>query len=62
MDIRPSLAFPKGGAVHRFVFALRGWARRDFVWGLLIVPLLLVMLIHGLSEANFRGWSNESAG
>lgn len=59
MDTRPSQAFRKGGAIHRFVLSLLGWARRDFAWGLLIIPLLLVMLVHGLSEANFQGWQDS---
>ena len=59
MDTRPLQAFQKGGAIHRLGFALLGWARRDFIWGLLIIPILLVILIHGLSDANFRGWQDS---
>ncbi len=59
MDTRPLQAFQNGGAVHRFGTSLLGWARRDFLWGLMIVPLLLVLLIYWLSEANFQGWQDS---
>ncbi len=59
MITRPLNVFQKGGGIHRFVSSLRDWARRDFVWGLMIVPLLLVLLIYVLSEANFRGWQDS---
>lgn len=56
-----SRAFPKGSAIHRFVDSLLGWVRRDFIWGLLIIPVLLTALIYGLSAANFQGWRDSGA-
>jgi hypothetical protein len=43
-------------SIFHFLSSLLGWARRDFLWGLLIVPVLYVVLIYALSEANFQGW------
>ena len=59
MDTRPLQVFQTGGALHRFGLALLAWARRDFIWGLMILPLLLVVLVHALSEANFQGWQDS---
>ena len=42
-----------------FLSSLLGWARCDFLWGLLIVPVLYVVLVYFLSEANFQGWSES---
>ncbi len=34
------------------------WARRDFLWVLLIVPVPFAALVYGLSEADVLGWRN----
>ena len=44
-----------------FLSSLHGWARRDFIRGLLVIPLLLIVLVYTLSAANFQGWGNQSA-
>ncbi len=46
-------------AIRRFLFSLPGWVRRDFAWGLLICPVLLVAVVYHLSATNFRGWSDS---
>ena len=43
-------------SIISFLSSLPGWARRDFLWGLLIVPVLFVVLVYYLSETNFQGW------
>ena len=48
-----------GQAVRRFLAAMLKWVRRDFVWGLLVVPVLFVALIYSLCDANFLGWSDS---
>jgi len=47
-----------GRAIRSFLFSLPGWVRRDFKWGLLIVPVLSSVLVHRLSAANFMGWGD----
>jgi hypothetical protein len=37
-----------------------GWVRRDFKWGLLIMPILLSALVYRLSVADFQGWGDHS--
>ena len=37
------------------------WARRDFLWALLIVPVPFAALVYGISEANVLGWRNPHA-
>ena len=37
------------------------WARRDFLWALLIVPVPFASLVYGLSEADVLGWRNPHA-
>lgn len=54
-----SWAIQNGQAIRRFLFSLPGWVRRDFAWGLLICPVLLVAMIYHLSAADFRGWSDS---
>ena len=49
-----------GQAVGRFLAAVLRWVRRDFVWGLLVVPLLFVALVYNLCAANFLGWGDSS--
>ena len=56
-----SWIFQAAQAIPGFLHDLLRWARRDFAWYLLIVPVLLVVLIHGASAANFRGWGDSGA-
>ena len=49
-----------GRAIHIFLISLLRWVRRDFIWGLLIVPFLLIAAVYLLSEADFLGWSDRS--
>jgi hypothetical protein len=39
---------------------MRGWAGRDFIWGLLTIPILLMVIVYYLSATNFHGWGNQS--
>jgi hypothetical protein len=48
-----------GQAVGRFLAAVLRWVRREFIWGLLVVPLLFVVLVYSLCAANFLGWSDS---
>ena len=48
-----------GRAATGFLGDLLAWARRDFIWFLLIVPVLLVVLVYRLSAANFLGWGDS---
>ena len=48
-----------GHAVGRFLAAVLRWVRRDFIWGLLVVPVLFVALVYSLCDANFLGWSDS---
>jgi hypothetical protein len=50
----------KGRAIRSFLSSMLGWVRRDFKWGLLIVPILLSALVYRLSAANFQGWGDHS--
>ncbi len=50
----------KGRTIRSFLFSTLGWVRRDFKWGLLIVPILLSALVYSLSAANFQGWGDHS--
>ncbi len=54
-----SWAIACGNAFRRFLLALPGWARREFVWGLLLVPVALAVLVYRLSAANFQGWADS---
>ena len=47
-------------ATLEFLSSLRGWARRDFIWGLLVVPILFIALVYYLSQANFLGWADRN--
>ena len=47
-----------GRAIRSFLFSLPGWGRRDFKWGLLIIPVLSSVLVYRLSAANFMGWGD----
>jgi|GEM_PF-4427111 len=46
-------------AVGRFLTAVLKWARRDFIWGLLVVPVLFIVLVYSLCDANFLGWGDS---
>ena len=35
------------------------WVRRDFIWYLLIVPVLLVAAVYQVSAANYLGWGDS---
>jgi hypothetical protein len=48
-----------GQAVGRFLAAVLRWVRRDFIWGLLVVPVLFTALVYSLCDANFLGWSDS---
>jgi hypothetical protein len=48
-----------GQAVGRFLAAVLRWVRRDFIWGLLVVPLLFGVLVYSLCAADFLGWSDS---
>jgi hypothetical protein len=50
----------KGRTIRSFLSSILGWVRRDFKWGLLIVPILLSALVYSLSAANFQGWGDHS--
>ena len=58
----PSISKPVkiGQAVGRFFVTMLRWARRDFIWGLLVVPILFVPLVYSLCAANFLGWGDSS--
>jgi hypothetical protein len=43
-----------------FAVSLPGWARQNYVWGLLIVPCLFVVLMYYISGNNIFGWQNSS--
>jgi hypothetical protein len=44
---------------RRFPAAVLKWAQREFIWGLLIVPVLFVALVYSLCDANFLGWRDS---
>ncbi len=47
-------------AIRSFLNSLLGWVRRDFKWGLLIIPVLSSVLVYSLSAANFLEWGDHS--
>ncbi len=49
-----------GQAAAGFLRSLLAWAHRDFIWYLLIVPVLLIAAVYQLSAANFLGWGDSS--
>jgi hypothetical protein len=49
-----------GRAIRSFLFSLLDWARRDFMWGLLIIPILSSVVVYSLSAADFMGWGDHS--
>ena len=48
-----------GRAGGRFLADVLKWARRDFIWGLLLIPVIYVALVYFLSDADFLGWSDS---
>ena len=46
--------------IRSFLSSVLGWARRDFLWALMIVPVLFVGLIYHLSAADFAGWADRN--
>jgi hypothetical protein len=48
-----------GRAGRHFPASALKWARSDFIWGLLFVPVLFVALVFSLCDANFLGWSDS---
>jgi hypothetical protein len=48
-----------GRAGRGFPAAVLKWVRRDFIWGLIVLPVPYVAIIYWLSDANFRGWSDS---
>ena len=55
-----SIVLQKGRDIHSFLYSLFGWIRRNFIWSLLIIPILLSVLVYYLSEANFQGWGDKT--
>jgi len=55
-----SKAVKIGQAVRRFLVAVLRWACRDFIWGLLVVPIFFVALVYSLCAANVLGWGDSS--
>jgi len=49
-----------GRALRSFLSSMLGWVVRDFIWGLLIIPILLIVLVYSLSAVNFQGWADHS--
>jgi hypothetical protein len=60
MDSLNSGRLQKGRTIRSFLSSMLGWVRRDFKWGLLIVPILYIVLVYSLSEADFQGWGDHS--
>ena len=60
MDSLNSGPLQKGRTIRSFLSSMLGWVRRDFKWGLLIVPILYIVLVYSLSEADFQGWGDHS--
>jgi hypothetical protein len=60
MDSLNSGRLQKGRTIRSFLSSMLGWVRRDFKWVLLIVPLLYIVLVYSLSEADFQGWGDHS--
>lgn len=45
-------------ALYSFVAALPKWARSNFYWSLLIIPLVFSGFVYGISEADIFGWQD----
>lgn len=48
-----------GGSIFTFFTSLPNWSRKEFMWGLLITPIILTMLMHYISDNNIFGWQNS---
>lgn len=46
--------------ILRFGSSVFVWARRDFFWALLIVPVLHVLLVFYFSKINYLGWGDRN--
>ena len=60
METLISIIRQNAKAMRSFLYHLFGWVRRDFIWGLLIIPILLMVMVYCLSEANFQGWGDKT--
>ena len=47
-----------GRAIRSFLFSMLGWVRCDFIWGLLIIPILSSVFVYSLSAADFLEWGD----
>jgi hypothetical protein len=47
-------------SLKNFIQALPDWWRRDFVWRLMTVPVLFIVLMYILSDANIFGWQDST--
>ena len=52
---------PACRATLGFMSSLYGWVRRDFIWAMLMVPVLHILLVYHLSATNFSGWADRNA-
>ena len=43
-----------------FLSSVLAWVRRDFLWALLIVPVLHVVVVYFLSKMNYLGWGDRN--
>lgn len=52
------------GQIRRAVPALTKavfvWVHEEFIWSLLLIPILLIAMVYGLSEANVLGWGDQA--
>ena len=62
MNVNPII--PKINSVARealfFLSSVLAWVRRDFLWALLIVPVLHVVVVYFLSKMNYLGWGDRN--
>jgi hypothetical protein len=47
-------------SLKNFIQALPDWWRRDFIWNLMAAPVLFIVLMYILSDANIFGWQDSS--
>ena len=48
-----------GCSLRSFFTSLPGWARQNFIWGLLVVPILFVVLMYTVIGADMFGWQKS---
>lgn len=46
--------------LRRRIEDLRGWARKDFYWWLIVIPILQWLLVAHLSAIGFHEWQNHT--